>query len=854
MVSDTQYINNLLTYLKKILSDIVIKDKKEADKYETASSLKNAELYTMAVEKMDSFEMYDYNREDIVNAGVPEQNIEASVLDKYNIPIECRNIILEMKRNQVVESYIETNDYYRKMNGLPNLDDIDFVYVKESEYPNLNIDYNKPIHEMNSLEIDILYKRNVIEQIKSKYVDKKYEYLDFLGYKKVDIIFARMMDDFDLLRVGDCGVKKLENNFKMFYSRARNFFIKTVFNSFYDMMYPLYRGFVKCFIVHFMTIPNMMNDEINIQISRDFYTDESLHFFFEIYGMDFVDQLPSTYKKILAKNLSYLLKHKGDDFVIIDICKLFGFENIELFKNYLSKRHKIDQNGDPVFNFIDNGDGTYSEDLNYMYELSFVEVPFQTENLDIELKKSSNVVDYDIVTLADNHWGGGEISKEELKNEILKKEFNHELTKYISLKNMFDITEVSFEASYFFAMIEKQRYNLDAIKFSIPRISRYEIPLYDIVIYLFCLLCKKYNYAGEIISDMSDILYIKGFNFESDLNILREIFDELEIDIDISGFKIDSAIRNVEFINSVFIKNKAAYLEILRKMKEEEDISRYNKLKQVLSSISSYEYNSQIYKMSNDEVASTYFDLLQDIDPELYLSMENLDPSSYDDVMNYILNILEEYIGDEIYKYLFTKITSDTGTYTQHLFKIINFFKSHTVQLSSISTVYIIDDKYLNYIKVLDQIAIEDKITLGEEADIVDIIDSIKTTQHIYDSLQYKEVKHLDYRMIYNTVTEVKDKLYYSYDKTHKLDVIILDALKSNSDIILEEKTKIKDILISDICIEFKKCILRYIEEIKVNNSYSSDDFNYEIILVDNINNSVNILFESVIKVEDILG
>ena len=49
------------------------------------------------------------------------------------------------------------------------------------------------------------------------------------------------------------------------------------------------------------------------------------------------------------KNLNSLLKYKSSDKVLYSICELLGFGDINILKFYLSKVHKMDSNGNPIF-------------------------------------------------------------------------------------------------------------------------------------------------------------------------------------------------------------------------------------------------------------------------------------------------------------------------------------------------------------------------------------------------------------------------------------------------------------------------------------------------------------------------
>ena len=166
------YVNpmeNLYQNFIDILKNIVIKYQKSVDIYETGEMTGKADEYIDAYRKVDTFFTYsDYTEDEIIQAGITDyykiQEIMKNSLkvpvDNYNyqahyekylsdrgltnndlsfidfrsmiidgrIPEEAifgvryRDKLLNIRRKHIVQDYIEPNNYYRMLNGLPDIE------------------------------------------------------------------------------------------------------------------------------------------------------------------------------------------------------------------------------------------------------------------------------------------------------------------------------------------------------------------------------------------------------------------------------------------------------------------------------------------------------------------------------------------------------------------------------------------------------------------------------------------------------------------------------------------------------------------------------------------------------------
>ena len=86
----------------------------------------------------------------------------------------------------------------------------------------------------------------------------------------------------------------------------------------------------------------MLSEISSLIINRQIFDSRCIQWIFESYGVPFYGDIPLKYLKIMLKNLNNLLKYKSSVKNMIDICKLFGFNDIRILNYYLFKQRNID--------------------------------------------------------------------------------------------------------------------------------------------------------------------------------------------------------------------------------------------------------------------------------------------------------------------------------------------------------------------------------------------------------------------------------------------------------------------------------------------------------------------------------
>ena len=174
--------------------------------------------------------MRNYHYEKSVIADVLQLNLETDydlimeyVNDKMKIPYTLRDKLLLKQRAYIVNNYVEKNNYYRMLNGLPDYEEAkeDYLYVDEETAEKYRIDPTIPIHKLSKNKIIVLQAVGYIDKL---YEETKKKYLKFLGPNKIDIITARMAKNFAILRIPYSVSEAMWDNFILIYDQCREYF------------------------------------------------------------------------------------------------------------------------------------------------------------------------------------------------------------------------------------------------------------------------------------------------------------------------------------------------------------------------------------------------------------------------------------------------------------------------------------------------------------------------------------------------------------------------------------------------------------------------------------------------------
>ena len=532
-----------------ILKTMTIKYLVKAEEYESFQTRSASEMYLNALNKKDAFFSYiDYQEDEYIEAGVTD---EGELIDYMNnqdsVPDAVQEKVLEVRRKRIISQFVERNEYYRILNGLPPLEDTekDFFYVPE-EYCNMySIPKNLPIHqiedEMGIFYISVLDGNGYIDQLIKEHPDKKY--LQHLGTKRISIEAARKAGNFSILYIDSKNLtESIYREFIRCYEKCREYFLSVCYIHEYSTVIKYYDNFI-ALCIFLMTVQQVSARMISNAADREFYDDYSIQLLYETYGVPFNKKIDEITQKQIVQNVNLLVQNKACDKVFMDISSILGFESIKIYEYYLMKERLFDSNGRPVILWKKKWDDKLGEyvdvpDYENMYDLHFQRVSITEQNVHKALMDSTNRVEYLDLTLYDPFWW----EDDDTYHTVWEEEYNKIETKYLGVTIPYRMTEMLFQSIIQFHMIfDKSDESFD-VTLNLPKITDKEVSLPDTVILLCALMCKKYHLEGYLTYAPSQIIHI--------LEILdREVHHNIDQDIEV--LKFDFEAFNPEVIDEI---------------------------------------------------------------------------------------------------------------------------------------------------------------------------------------------------------------------------------------------------------------------------------------------------------------
>lgn len=819
--TDNPYVDEMVYYTRLMSIDTVLKLKDVADRNESLSSLKNAGIYITCVEGLAKFNTFEsYTRTALMSAGITDPlTLEACVLDKNSIPENYRAAAVTAMAAEFIDCYIEQNNYYRMLHGLPNWtenytlknndaivraepnsygkvigkiaqdnkvtvtkiygkwyyltgnysgtdvsisgwvdstnvsiigDNFDYVPETFSLPDGIVIDRTKPIHLMDNSEALLLDKYGLLDELLNEDPINR-QYMLHLGKKSIDIYFARRANRFDVLYTPTIDSDAIERMYRDKLDNNKFYVLRTIYSEAFKYNSDYYDNFIAVLIV-LITVVDIISRVQEFIARKEIFDIRSVQYLFKSYGVPFFEEIPLKYQIAMVKNLHTLLKYKSTSVCMVDICSLFGFDNIKVFKYYLLRDRKVDlTTGEYVVAEDENG----NEDIDEEYELKFLKLPLE-DDLDDYIRVGGNYIDYDEITTGDATWDGG-LDHDMVMKNILKEEFNFIRTKYISIDTVYEIAQMSAQQSYFFNFLYDNVDLEENLRVEVPFIEAgKEFKVAD----LFTLLTVlTYYYRGvkdTIMDTQSKVLHVNGFNFKADLGLLaaeigaKRVNDIYDIYVDpntdgdnnpdndpenivldygstlhaqeqLKKFKIPtSSIPSFNEMIDIYINNMEVRDELIKGMQEADNKRVYDVYKKLYDALMVVELTMDYYKnpetgdfYRDEEGDATYTEYLKHQDSSLYYviaqTMTFEDQASRNqyiaNVIDSIIYSLEEYIDSDEFQSLFAYLpVMGTEAVKGYIATVINFYKSHKVDFLGFNTIYILDDKNDGYIRLIDDL------------------------------------------------------------------------------------------------------------------------------------------------------
>lgn len=816
IATDINPISSLYYDMIEIIQSSIIKFQSRAIPQESLEVRKYVDRYFDALLKRDTFFTYkDYTEQEFRDIGIYDQTL----IQKYQHNLDLvekqdRQYLLENRRRQIVLSYNEPNEYYRLLNGIPKKEDTDCFYVPEEVSKQYGIPLDLPIHKiedvMGEYYISIVESLGIIDQLIEAHPEK--EYLTHLGSRRVSIYKARTAKNFDLLYVSSKVSSTVKNKFEVIYYQCREYMVSVVYNNYMSFMIDNYDEFIGL-VTMTMALEQLCMRSIENAMHREFFDPYAIQLLYKSYNFPFIERLNPDIQKSLAHNMNLLIQNKAHNQVFTTVANLLGFFNVHIYEHVLVKEHNMDRMGLPIFQTKtevdpDTGELVTRYDLEAMFNVYFQKIELGTIDRLNAFDEDFLKEDYMERVEGDPFWW---LDRDTFE-EVWEEEYNYAETKYLSLSISYRTMEMIFETVILMRMLLDSEPGIEPILLELPKIlPDIKVRLYDVIVFLIVLLCKKHDLNGEIITNPSGILgvldqldsirnysesqcieclsfdfkFFQTETYKEEKDILFQYFTEDEKEqflryisiLDIQSYQGEE--RKIEAINQMYRNITYLYRFLGEKMEETTDINEYTALRRFYqATFYAKELEKEVDRVSyKDGTYLTFYDVLKQCNRALYDFAESMDISMISYYADHAIAKLEEIIPN--LKHLYAGYDLDSPV-EEALIRMIKYLKSYTTDFVGLDVIHIFDDKTKNMIKLIDSYKSKKYVTLNtrlKELNLIDELTKAEIEVSLRDRIRLidrmddsKSVVHLEDDMDLNDEYHTIKKIQYLKEKIPLID------------------------------------------------------------------------------------
>lgn len=690
--------------LREIVKSVVVKRTILADaldkqlETETGYSPRLAFIeYKDAYNKTDTLASYNFSIQDLakftndpnkLNAMLKDNKFIMTYLDKFE-----QEELLSKKRKDVLENYIEYNEYYRVLMGLPKMkiqggtlvEDIGYYVYLPLNVKIQGVDNKIPVHKMTDLQKRSLSASGELDKLIVQY--PRYEYLKYVD-KKISPLTMRDAKEYEIVYADTS--KKNIRSFVDHYRAVRNNFMVNYYDEMSAIKYTFYEP-LQCVNLIMATMANVNAYIPRDQLDSELIDESFIYTLFESYGVPKFN-FTLEYLQKIAQKLGGIMRKKGTKNVLLDISKTFN--EISIFKYFLWKR------------LAPNNEDLSKSDKE-KYDLFFVKAPIMADDPYEYVKDQDNLIPYKEVVSQDQTWGE---DGNDLDDEIKSMPFAYSESKYLTLNNKINLVSYSFEMSFFVRYVIEHVKPFRDIKFYIDT-ATYEASLFELVTYLQCLVYRKMKIEPSIPDCMQPMIYLYGIKYDIDLDRLKDIikdhfkYTKMEKTLSLDNFiqLLDGKRYNVGDVINAYETNMELIYHLREVQRNMNDIRDYNKIGQILKAITYSEKLPELYNNETnlEDFLATYTDssvkLIQRMN-EIKSSASNpKDEKIYNHEISEVINILRSYVNFNKQKRMAELLDTTQTLYSDYdllnyIEKIIDFFKSYTQDILSKGLEYSVHD------------------------------------------------------------------------------------------------------------------------------------------------------------------
>lgn len=730
--------------MEKILKTMIVKLGKEAEEFETSKSASEYNIYKRAVLERSKIEEYKFTASEIVRM-IPRlsyeeaRQIEEDTENVYRIlTSEEIDRALSLKRIQVIKSYKEYNEYYRKIMGLPPLKHTEEDFVKVGD---------TYIHKLSIGDINALKYTGELDQIVIKYQDNpEYDYLKYLG-KGITVWMAHESGLYEILYM-----ENTEDSvqYRSFYNQERKVFLRTYSSKHLNKSTDFNEAYELNFI-KFMALSNMEMTKYSPSLNKDTFTVEEAISKWKEFGLTYPKDMPASYRNSTTFLLNYLSLFKGTNYVLEFITKRL-FSGLNLYKYYIYKKVKAG------VKFPVEPDTPPWE----VYDVEFLQVPFEgfyTDYLDDENKK---ILTYQDIVDRDPKWQ----NTDELKRAVFEEEFSFVESKYLGMNFFVDLNRFSADFSTMINIFLNQREKLDSVLIYYPTNGTNE-SFFNLFIYflaLFGYLITKTKVTDPNTMEKYRDGYVYGFHVPENLESYRVQFIKFFFNTPFRHILNDfpKAIGEYDdFFDAVekaddqvrFVEN---FDNLIPYCKSHEDYKFLNGFIRLVTLIRTNPIVLQLDDFTIDGL--TYEQYLKKHAPNLYssftyllsLNIEQNYVMEFDTVIQLLIDALDRDTGDtETMVGKLQQLFSDSSIFingvNKYLLYILKLFKSYSSDFLTENADFNLTPQG-NYSMQIDEMYFDVNVELEEKRNStqIDRIKIIKQAPHFETISRFKDSVYLN--------------------------------------------------------------------------------------------------------------